>query len=1659
MVGQIIPTSAWAHNCGMHAIADYLIEQIQKDDFESKFSNPAYDRLLNSFRNAYKQENLSWAQIREASIRSTRIDGQIIWGYPLRKILPEILKQNTAYKKDFYPHFSALLELLVQNKTEEAQNTYPILLLSNELFLKNKAIKLKNADGLEQARQHRLIRQYYNHTGFDNYCKTILEENNEEDLYIWLGIDELTIFCNYFGISAEFNSYRPVVENNQNKLYFVNSGEHWERAIHSAESTNLDNKTGESAFYRGYLIKGRSCFVANANQMAKIFFTEKYLEFELFSAFSNASLTEQNLYFEKTFKDGLPEKMTMDAAIKLSFDYAQNNKDRSFLYLPAQKFLLNKIQPANMPLSVDSYKLIEAALEHEFSDWVKNIVECLEKNPLESALIDLNQILELCAKQSCTAISNNDKHKLWTCLSAEERILAIPGQLNLLHHAFKNNQIEWLKDNLIDFYTKRYPVGKEIVAQQFYILCDKSKDEYDRNLTFRMDRVKTLNNLHQQLEQSSSFTESLSIRTKISSFYLNEARIYAVDKHYEKSKHTAKIQSKKISTWGYPAMLAVRSAGVIADGGVIRFGLEMARPYLPTLVQVPFTFVGGKIASYAGPKLGLDTKESEEYTKMIMGNLVSFALMPQYYVASTVLGGVVYYTFKNSGYDNLEAIVNLATDAAALGISNDLQNKTTKNAEAYEYQLNKNLTPFFGDYSADYVAPVVSYLDQKTQQFDGLVQYPVTALCEQLSPYYSNSMLSQMVGVMGESVKMPMEVVKSLQNYKNSWIESAFNLIEGKTLGLMGESKFKSERLHAIKLYRTHELQQKVDGLSEKATEQQKVLTELQTNLDKETLTLAELKNQPDLSPDVLSKQENLVAILQNQVDVCQIKTNELNTNLTTQTESLNQAYDQAEDLFEKTEGFAYSEKMKDAFLAYHDSLVKFNASSSESAKLKLAYEKALVESQFYNTNHVNQSLASWAKGIETLYSKYNSHFPNGASPAKYIDAIIDKGFKLYSDRNQLAKFISDEIIKLKYPFYPDIGDTTAIEAERQLLLHEICTDELSGYASDTKRSKNRLFDYFFAKVTNTEKKRHHHRWERITKPFLNEISNGIIGWKPFKDFNGGDERPGRAGVQFTYGSDGHSSVHITAGENQSIYTVYDSKEKQAQIISSIPQPLPSKSVVPVNNQAQLASNQPTAIIIEEEPSENYSCLNVDNPSVQPFLTALHDEVCAKINKLGEDKKAEEKISNNKSTKPTSPKTTQPKATQSKEAEKPKLQEKNIVISKKITETQLPAKTPKAVVFSKSTYKLGDNPFLDKYKVEHIPPKELVKIAGKALKEFSVEFIEGMAALGPMLYEDMLGPIKGKNAAKLTLFMTKYFSKEVANIFKNEKTQTRKLLETSLVNYEKLSEEEKTKEGFKLVYSCVPVGLLAKATGKGALLIKKINTFADKVPVPTKVVNPVPQLLPPKTNKLNDVALKAPAKTTSKGFESVSKPQTPKVLANSPKGSQNLGQLGSKQLVVTKGITLNSPSKMFTQNYDLKSTTLTSGLKQIEAFSVKAALDGALYPKDKLPILVSYLDRRGVHVYGTNKSPVFRAKMNGPSQIYWPENPTILQVKHELAHWLDFKELGFDNYAKLSTYQRENLVLKRLQNNRIWEELNQLEKDFSINYVKKIKEGYKPGGL
>lgn len=105
-------------------------------------------------------------------------------------------------------------------------------------------------------------------------------------------------------------------------------------------------------------------------------------------------------------------------------------------------------------------------------------------------------------------------------------------------------------------------------------------------------------------------------------------------------------------------------------------------------------------------------------------------------------------------------------------------------------------------------------------------------------------------------------------------------------------------------------------------------------------------------------------------------------------------------------------------------------------------------------------------------------------------------------------------------------------------------------------------------------------------------------------------------------------------------------------------------------------------------------------------------------------------------------------------------------------------------------------------------------------------------------------------------------------------------------------------------------------------------------------------------------------------------------------------------------------------------------------------LGGELFPKEKIQALVKYLNRRGVYLHeGINGS------FDGVRGVMTlPLNPTRLNVRHELSHMLDYKKYGDDYYELFTPEKREQMVLERLKSNRIWDQLNDLERDWSLNY-------------
>jgi hypothetical protein len=110
-------------------------------------------------------------------------------------------------------------------------------------------------------------------------------------------------------------------------------------------------------------------------------------------------------------------------------------------------------------------------------------------------------------------------------------------------------------------------------------------------------------------------------------------------------------------------------------------------------------------------------------------------------------------------------------------------------------------------------------------------------------------------------------------------------------------------------------------------------------------------------------------------------------------------------------------------------------------------------------------------------------------------------------------------------------------------------------------------------------------------------------------------------------------------------------------------------------------------------------------------------------------------------------------------------------------------------------------------------------------------------------------------------------------------------------------------------------------------------------------------------------------------------------------------------------------------------------------------LGGELFPPEKLPALVKYLNRREIYLReGINGS--FDG-VHGVMRL--PRNPTRLNVRHELSHMLDYQKYGDDYYKLFTRAQREQMVLERLQKNRIWGTLNDVEREWSLNYPSKIR--------
>ncbi len=1210
-------------------------------------------------------------------------------------------------------------------------------------------------------------------------------------------------------------------------------------------------------------------------------------------------------------------KFSLSLTIKILYEFYLKNKNDRQLCLRVQDDFFLKSEIELSLLDNTSLKIIDEFYQESFPEWIKRLVAFFEvKDANEIACNNVQKIIDVFSMHACKAILDGKEDKMIDCVIADYRCLFLSGKNSVLHHALKNDKYDFLQKIIYDFFKDNYHLEisenslKERLDQAFKNASEKILDEYDRTLAFRLNRKTQYEELKQNIAKAKTIVEHLKYRAKLSQHYAGDFNIYCVDKHHEKNKHSTKIQANKISKWGYPFMLALRSTGQIANGGMIRFGLEMARPLLPNMVQLPFNFVGGKVGAYFGEKIGYDPITAEQYTKLAISNAISFALMPQYYVVSTVLSNAIYYTFKDTGYDNLEAVCQLAGEGIALSATHHASDKKErKEGEAYQYQLNKNLAPIFGESATKkYVAPTVTYIDNQVEKIDKM-------LSEHLNQYLSQSTIASMANTMKETFSTPVEMLQNLQEYSNSWIESGFNLIEGNVLHyLMNDSKFKAERLHAIQLYNTHQLQRTHLQLTEQAKKENTVLSKITSDLEEAQLVLTEFSHNPDTPASVIHKQNLIISNLKEIFNRQQLYVKNIASKITIHNEAVNKALDSTQELHEKTEGYTYQEKWKDAYFAYKHSLFKPNRSNAESAKLLKEAEQALIDCQFYNTEVVNKMLYPWAKSVDDLFDRHKENFPDWKDPAHVIGSIVNSGFKSYSDRNQLARFLADEIIRLKYPLYPDTGNKKEIEAERELLIHEISTDELSGYKRKPHRVKNRLYDYFIAKVQNIDKKRHQHRWEKATKPIANELSQKIIGWRPFKDFNGGEDgEPGRVGVQFTFYSDGTKNVQATLNDRP-IAMLYESEKPALQLTA--PERQATMLALPSNQVESSGVYSPAALTYvnsEEIEITSGSSLNADNPYVSDYFAEQHADLCENIDKLGKEDKENNKYK--------------------------KTQEKSIKSQTSEATAELAA-TPKPVVFSrlaeatasKSGWSQAHDNFLGNPQTAStlLGPRAAIRVSPdflnslipvakdkvsvmdlpglmwNGLTESGKDLFDGVISLAEFTSQEALHLVKGEDlvTVQAAALLKEFIGEEAARYAMGENLKSAVMAKVLVRRFQKLSHEERIQGGVKLYLSIVVEPL---AAFKGLLAARKAGkqiTQATKEAAKSGIPQPVI-------------------------FAPVSK--TP-ALADLSKTGQNLEQLAPKLRDVPKVRVLNSASealanKVFTpqaQNHLVQSTAWQS---------------------------------------------------------------------------------------------------------------------------------------
>lgn len=1154
---------------------------------------------------------------------------------------------------------------------------------------------------------------------------------------------------------------------------------------------------------------------------------------------------------------------------------AASNALYNFLSLTQHAKVISNPKQLNVAfkLTSKSSQVIEQAVKCGASEWVHSIVLFQNEFAYLYKLGELQQksihtyfgmIVEPIAKLACAAIKQNNTALLNHCFTTRVEFLVYPGKYNPMHCALKSAQYEQLRKHYHAFNLQaRSPIR---LVDNFKKCENAALDEYDRTVRFRIDRQEIKKKIENQI-QKARWYELPKLYIERTGFALKQGKIAIADSLHLKAKHNSHVFNNPIFKYGSPVLQLLPTVGTLATAGPIRFCLDVSK----VIAYRNLSYAINRLSSYCGNYV--------QYAESFANHAIGLAIMPQYYIASTLVSNAIYYGCMYSGLDrfeSLEALAQLCGNQICYRYTNGNSSEILFD-ERYFMRLNRNLSEVIGEKATSWVAPAVYHLEYTNQQLNRMIASPG----EMLKPYFSASTLPSLAEYLdgfhmsldelpfAESVKTTAEALQSVQSYVSDFYkkrqlleEQLFNYIEESALDQFGDSTFKAERLHAIQSFRTNcisvatqELVDDIETTSKNLAEAKETLkhaNEQLTAYQKKPSSDQNAQNLASLKATVTDAQD-VVSNLQNEVDVSKNR-------LTEKQGILKEAKEKEEALFKQTEGYRYYEEWQSkVFEAKHGEFDN-NLSGAQKDALKQAEQEAFSKSRYYNSDIINQAAELWKESIHAFFEAHKNNFLDTTNIPNTINNIINNAFNLYlgqpNDRNNIAQFCADEIIRYKYPFYPEVGNAAVIEAERQRYFQKITNDTIDGYNKHQDRVERRLYNYIIAKITDTDVKKVHkyHRWEYLVKGPTNEILGKTIGWVPFPDFTGNGTPPkgtGAVGLQFNANRNS-ANLKLTVN-NQPVFTFYDSGKSTGYSLvlpsqKEVSNRIQNKPVVlsSTNTSVEAAAPQSEAFISDE----NTSGFSLENPYIQAIIEEQRDILFG----LSKQQDSESKNA---------------------DCQKEVVEPENQTIPQKQAETNVAFLMQLQYGFR---YLKGDRSteILEWQKNNRKnSPKKVAFYEGAqnatetarhirlgifdAAKEFAGAIYELLNTTGdyiesvvPMENTSLMDKVKGYQiglplaAAKAVQVLGIFIGEEAARKIMNEELATTKYIRDSInqfvTNFDKMDENERVREVSRLISSFAMPGVFAKGISAsvrvGEHVVKGMGQVVEQVSIHTYHLRP-----------------------------------------------------------------------------------------------------------------------------------------------------------------------------------------------------------------------------